>query len=162
MEKINCSECNKDRCPSRIEGALCSENKELAPLIKAFDSRDPIFVSRQLMPVLHSETERYNKAVANENIGEEYEEIIVDNKGNEHIVTKTREPNPDVTGIAKNLVSSAVKIHQMIVPPKVIGTLNQQNNQFNIGMGVANEIDNLPENEKIKAIEFINEKLNAA
>lgn len=161
MAEINCSECPREKCPQRLEGALCSLNKELQVAITTYGSRDPVLVSKKLLEVVVSEGERYKKAVDEEGIGEMQEVTYIMDDGTEKTVRKKAGPNPAITAIAKEMIKSSKMIYEMINPPKAV-PMFQQNNQYNIGSGIVSEINSLSEEEKAKAIKYIDERLNEA
>ena len=160
MSKINCSECEDKGCPQRIEGALCSKNPETAQLIKIYSTRDPILIAKNLVEILGTEKDRYDKAVRAEGIGEITTKKIITKKGEVVEIEEEGLPNPVITDMAKSLLKGGKIIHDIVNPPKV-APLFQQNIQNNFAAGVANEILNLPENERAQRIKFIDEKLNA-
>lgn len=161
MPEINCSSCKKQDCPTRIEGAVCSVNPETEMLIRIYESRDPVLISRKLARVLGTEFERYEKAVEREDIGGEIVKTITTKNGNEMTFTEEKGPNPAITQMAHGIIKSGKLIHEIVNPPKV-QPLFQQNNQYNIGNGIRNEIEALDDKNKEEAIAYINEKLNAA
>lgn len=161
MAEINCSNCNRKKCPQRLEGALCSLNEELSLAIKTYESRDPVLVSKKLLEIVVSEGERYKKAVDNEGIGEMQEVTYIMDDGSEKTVRKKAGPNPAVTALAKEMIKSSKIIYEMINPPK-IAPMFQQNNQYNFGNGIVREINSLPEEERGDVIKFIDERLNNA
>jgi len=160
MEAINCSECKDEKCLQRIEGALCMRNKQTLQLIKMYETRDPILISRNLIEILGTEKERYDKAVKQENIGVIKKKKVVTKDGDVVDVEYESEPNPVVTDMAKSLIRSGKIIHDIVNPPKAT-PLFQMNVQNNYGASIANEIMTLPEEERAAQIKFIDDKLNA-
>jgi hypothetical protein len=160
MQKINCDECKKEGCPKRIKGALCFFNSQLQDLIVVCETRDPKMMARHLASIMGSEMERYEKAKSVECIGEEIEFTYVNKKGDDVTVRKIASVNPAVTQLAHSLVKSGKIINDILNPPKV-APMFQQNNQYNFGTKVANAVGALGENERVEAIKYIDDKLNA-
>lgn len=159
MSEINCDNCTK-KCEDRVAGSLCTKNKETMDLIRIYESRDPIIISRNLVKILGVEEGRYFKAVTQERIGEIDKKTIVTKKGDVIEIDEERMPNPVVTDMAKSLLKGGKMVHDIVNPPKLT-PLFQQNNQYNFGSGVADEIALLPAEEREAKIKFIDEKLNA-
>lgn len=159
MEKINCSEC-KIKCEQRVEGSLCVKNKEIEGLIKIYETRDPVLISRHLVEVLGSEMSRYWKAVKNEKIGETITKQVITKGGDVVDVEVEGTPNPVITDMAKSLIKSGKTISDIINPPKTAPYI-QNNTQVNFGSAIANEISALPDGQQQDIIKFIDEKLNA-
>lgn len=159
MEAINCDECNKERCPQRIAGALCSLNNETALLIKTYETRDPILISRYLIEVQGEEVKRYRKAIEMEKIGETKTKQILTKTGFVEI-EQEQGPNPDITNLAKSIVRNGKVISDIVNPPKA-APMFQSNIQYNFGSSVVSEISTLSEKEQLDTIKFIDEKLNA-
>lgn len=160
MAAINCDECEKKTCPQRSPGSICSLNRKTVGIVKAFESRDPILVARKMAEVLQSEADRYEQAKKAEEIGALEEVEIFDKKGN-LVKTITRKKTVDsrVSNLAFNILKGGKLINDIVNPPK-LNPLFQQNNQYNISLGAVNEINSLPEDEREKALKFIDDQLD--
>ena len=135
-------------------------NPETVQLIKIYSTRDPILIAKNLVEILGTEKDRYDKAVRSEGIGEIKTKQIITKKGDVIDIKEEGMPNPVITDMAKSLLKGGKIIHDIVNPPKV-APMFQQNNQYNFAAGVAGEILNLPEDERAQKVKFIDEKLNA-
>jgi len=161
MQQVNCDECGKKNCPQRLKGSVCVLNKELKGLAVMFESRDPIVIARRFITVLDSEIQRYEKAKKHEGIGDKELISYLDKEGNLVEKEVARGIDSRVSILAFNILKGAKLINDIVNPPK-LSPLLQQNNQYNIHLGAANEIRLLPEDQKQDVIKFIDDKLDAA
>ena len=161
MAAINCDECTKEKCPQRLAGALCSINKDTIAIVKDFASRDPILIARNLAKILQTEASRYEKALKHEDIGVEEDFVVLDKKG-EYVTTVKRKRGIDhkISNLALNILKGGKIINDIMNPPKQ-NALFQQNNQYNISVSTADEINALPADKRIEALKYIDDKLDA-
>ncbi len=159
-KSIKCDDCKKKDCPYRIAGSVCVLNSQLAPLIKAAKTRDPILISQFITTIVGSEFDRYQKAKEAEDLGGESKQTIVDKSGNVRTITVKNRINSGVTNLAMNLVKSGKVLNDILNPPKT-SPLLQQNNQYNIKMSTVDAIRDLKGDNKDKVIKFIDDKLDA-
>ena len=160
-EQTKCDECKKKNCPQRLEGAVCSLNSQIVPLVDATKSRDPQLISRFIISIIGSEYERYVKAKDAEDIGAIVEKTITHKNGTEYTVNETRTVDNNVTSLALNLIKAGKMLSDILNPPKSVPFF-QQNIQNNINVSAADEIRSLPEEEKDKVLNFIDDKLDVA
>ena len=106
MQKIHCDDCEKRNCKQRIDGAICSLNRETQDLIVICESRDPKLMAMKMASIMGSELNRYNTAVSFENIGEEVEMTYINNKGQEVTVRKTCTVDSKITQLAHSIVKN--------------------------------------------------------
>lgn len=163
MQEVRCDECERKNCEERVDGAVCSRNKDTKNLIKIYETRDPVLIARKYIEVLGSEIDRYNKAKEHEKVGEENTRTVTTKSGETIEITQKNRLDTEVTKLAKSIISSGKIINDIISPPKQ-APMFQQNNQYNIGggNGTVKEIEALPENEKKEVIRFIDNKLDDA
>jgi hypothetical protein len=159
-KSIKCADCEKEDCPQRVIGAVCSINSELAPLINSVQSRDPILVSRFIVSMVGSEYERYEQAKKVEAIGQTEELSYMTKTGEIKTVVRKNTVDNNVTNLAMNIIKAGKILNEIMNPPKQTPVF-QQNIQNNFGSSVADEIRNLSSRERTKAINFIDEKLDA-
>lgn len=161
MQKVNCDECNKKDCPQRLKGSVCVLNKELKGLALTYESRDPIVIARKFITVLESEISRYEEAKKHEGIGQKEQISYLNSEGQVETKWVTKGLDSRVSILAFNILKAGKLINDIVNPPK-LNPLLQQNNQYNIHLGAANEIRLLPEDQKQEVVKFIDDKLDAA
>ena len=159
-KQIKCDDCKRETCPQRVIGAVCSLNSELTPLINSLGSRDPILVSEFIVSMVGSEYERYLKAKKMESIGTKKKKQLVTKLGDVVEVKVENSINNNVSNLAMNIIKSGKILNEIMNPPKNTPFL-QQNNQYNIKMSAVDQIRGLPEEERVKALKFIDDKLDA-
>jgi len=158
MEKIKlCDDCKK-KCDQRIKGGICSIKKETGELCKSLGTRDPMLVAMEMAKIIDSEKSRYDKAVVSEDVGGTEESVFIDERGNTKTVTKTKQLDSKISTLALNLLKGGKIIHEIVNPQK--NPLFQQNNQYNVTLSSADEINKLPKAERADAIKFIDNKLD--
>lgn len=125
-----------------------------------FHSRDPLMVTRKLIDIIENDIKRYNKAAKEEEIGKEENILITTKSGS--VIEKTSKKGLDnrVTALGLNIIKSGKIINEILNPKQSVNPLFQQNNQYNFNLGAADEIRNLPEEERGQIIKFIDEKLD--
>lgn len=158
--EIKCDDCEKEKCPDRLVGSICSRNSEIAPLIESAKSRDPVMLSRFIVSIIASEHERYGKAKDMEDIGKEEYQDVITKTGEIITVKKKRGIDNNVTNLASNIIKAAKTVNDVLNPPKSVPFM-QTNNQYNIKIGMVDEIRSLPEEDKVDALRFIDDKLDA-
>ena len=158
MQKIHCDDCEKRKCPQRIEGSLCSLNREIQDIIVICESRDPQLMAAKMAHIMGSEMDRYNKATKFESIGEEIEMTYTNARGQEMTVRKNGTLDPKITSLAHSIIKNGKIINEILNPQKII--LNQQNNQYNFGSPVARAISSLEGEDRVEAIKFLDERRN--
>lgn len=161
MQKVNCDECNKKDCPQKLKGSVCVLNKELKGLALTYESRDPIVIARRFITVLESEIIRYEEAKKHEGIGQKEQISYLNSEGQVETKWVTKGLDSRVSILAFNILKAGKLINDIVNPPK-LNPLLQQNNQYNIHFGAANEIRHLPEDQKQDVVKFIDDKLDAA
>jgi len=117
-----------------------------------------MLIANEMSKIVDSEKSRYDRAVKSENVGGEEESAIVDAHGEVKIITKTKQLDSKISTLALNIVKSSKIIHEIVNPQK--NPLFQQNNQYNVVLSSADEINALPKEERAKAIKFIDNKLD--
>ncbi len=161
MQQVNCDECKKQNCPQRLKGSVCVVNKELKGLAVMYESRDPLIIARKFITILESEMTRYEEAKKHEGIGQKEQISYLNSEGQVETKWVTKGLDSRVSVLAFNILKAGKLINDIVNPPK-INPLLQQNNQYNIHLGAANEIRLLPEDQKQDVVKFIDDKLDAA
>jgi hypothetical protein len=136
-------------------------NKELKGLALTYESRDPIVIARKFITVLESEISRYEEAKKHEGIGQKEQISYLNSEGQVETKWVTKGLDSRVSILAFNILKAGKLINDIVNPPK-LNPLLQQNNQYNIHLGAANEIRLLPEDQKQEVVKFIDDKLDAA
>jgi hypothetical protein len=129
-------------------------------LSAAAKSRDPILVAQFIVSIVGSEYERYEKAKKLEAIGKKVARKVVQRDGTEFTVEETNALDNNVSTLAMNIIRAGKMLNEILNPPKAV-PFNQTNIQNNFGVAAADEIRNLTGKEKEKALQFIDEKLDA-
>jgi hypothetical protein len=140
-------------------GGVCTVSKDLYILTRAAGTRDPILLSNFIADVVESEQGRYEKAKKVEALGEKKIKKVVTNSGEVIDVEVENGVDNNVSNIAMNIIKSAKILNEILNPPKAV-PFNQTNIQNNFGSVAADEIRNLSDTEKKKALSFIDEKLD--
>jgi hypothetical protein len=159
MPEINCDSCPKEKCTSRVDGALCSLNRDIQSLIVICETRDSKLMAMKMAEIMGTEMTRYQKAIKTESIGECIETTFINPNGKEITVIKVAGVDSKITQLAHSLIKNGKIINDILNPPKVT-PLFQQNNQYNFGSPSARVIDSLRGDEKEEAIKFLDERLN--
>jgi len=117
-----------------------------------------MLIASEMSKIMDSEKGRYDKAVQFEDVGGQEESVVIDKDGQTKIVTKTKRIDSRISALALNLLKGGKIIHEIVNPQK--NPLFQQNNQYNVTLSSADEINALPKGEREKAIKFIDNKLD--
>lgn len=159
MEKIKfCDDCKRKNCQKRIKGGICALKEKVGELCRSLDTRDPVLIAHEMARIIDSESQRYQKAVQNEKVGEKSVITFVDNNGNIKEVTKTNKLDSKISALALNIIKEGKIVNEIINPQK--NPLFQQNNQYNVSLGSAEQIKALPEKEREQVLKFIDKKLD--
>ena len=117
-----------------------------------------MLIATEMSKIIDSEKGRYNKAVQHEDVGGEEDSVFVDKNGNTRIIKKTKTLDSKISALALNILKGGKIVHEIINPQK--NPLFQQNNQYNVTLSSADEINALPEGERAKALKFIDNRLD--
>lgn len=161
QEELHCDDCEKRKCEQRLAGALCSVNPKVTGVIEMFQSRDPLLVSRKLLEILDNEIKRYGQAIKHEEIGKEEFVTITTAKGSLIEKQGKRGLDGSISVLAANILKGGKLINEIINPKQSASLLLQQNNQYNLNLGMAEFMRSLPEENKGEVLKFIDEKLDA-
>jgi hypothetical protein len=159
MEEIKfCDECKKENCEKRIKGGICSLNKEVGEFCKTLNTRDPFLLANGMLKIVDSENDRYKKAVQHEGVGEKEISYVVDKNGRMKKIEKIKGLDSRISSLALNILKGGKIVNEIMNPQK--NPLFQQNNQYNVSVGSADEINSLPKEEREKVLKFIDKRLD--